>query len=309
MSAKRVVITTGDPAGCGPYITMKAIYALRHVKADFFVAADKHVLQNTALYHALTGRITLIDAHTPGIERLEIGKVSLLGATASLSYLDQGLKAMQCLGIDRLVTAPVSKEAVKLVLPGFCGHTEYLARHFRVKNFAMMMASRKLKVVLFSRHLPLREVSGEIRKKELLDTFSLVYSSLKENFKIKNPAMAVCALNPHAGISTFMEKEERAVYEAVKAFSGRMHGPFPADTIFIPQNLKKYDCIITLYHDQGMIPFKLLSLKEGVNVTVGLPIIRTSPDHGVAYDVVKENKIPFASSMIAAIKLALELSV
>jgi 4-hydroxythreonine-4-phosphate dehydrogenase len=128
-------------------------------------------------------------------------------------------------------------------------------------------------------------------------------------FKIKNPKIALVSFNPHAGINTFMNEEEKVISQAVRKFRNRIYGPFPADTIFIKENFRKYHCIITLYHDQGMIPFKLLSFKEGVNLTLGLPIVRTSPAHGVAYDVLKKGKKPFSSSMIEAVKLALSLNI
>jgi 4-hydroxythreonine-4-phosphate dehydrogenase len=128
-------------------------------------------------------------------------------------------------------------------------------------------------------------------------------------FGLKNPKIAVTAFNPHAGVDTFFDAEEKIIYNAIKVFKKNFYGPYPCDSIFIEKNLKKYDCIICLYHDQAMIPFKLLSLKAGVNLTLGLPIIRTSPAHGVAFDVMKTGKIPFHSSMVEAIKLALKLHV
>jgi 4-hydroxythreonine-4-phosphate dehydrogenase len=172
----------------------------------------------------------------------------------------------------------------------------------------MMMVSGKLKVILFTRHIPLREVPSFIRKKDLIDTFFLVYSSLKKMFKIKNPLLAVTSLNPHAGLDTFLGREEKIVYDAIRSFGHRIYGPFPSDTIFIEKNLRKYHCIICLYHDQAMVPFKLLSFREGVNLTLGLPVIRTSPAHGVAYDAMRNGATPFSSSMLEAIRLALKLS-
>jgi 4-hydroxythreonine-4-phosphate dehydrogenase len=211
--------------------------------------------------------------------------------------------------IKRLVTAPLSKEAARLVLPNFSGHSEYLADYFKAKNIAMMMVSNKLKTVLLTRHIPLREVPLSLNRRELLNTFSLVYFSLKTMFRIKNPKIAISSLNPHAGVNTFLDKEEKLIYKAVKDFKKEIYGPYPSDTIFTEDNLKKYDCVISLYHDQGMIAFKLLSLKEGVNLTLGLPIIRTSPAHGVAYDIMRQHKVPFSSSMAEAIKLAMRLNI
>jgi 4-hydroxythreonine-4-phosphate dehydrogenase len=305
----KIVISIGDPAGCGPYITLKAIEALKNKAIDFFVVGDKKVLEEIPLYRQIKERIILCDVGSAGIERLRKGYISKLSGTASLKYLKHALEILHTEKIKRLVTAPLSKEAVQLVLKNFSGHTEYLAEYFGVKNIAMMMAAQKLKVILFTRHIQLAQVPEFIKREDLLDIFSLVYSSLQKMFKINNPKIAVTSFNPHAGIDTFMAKEEEAVLKAIRQFKRPLHGPYPSDSIFIEQNLKKYDCIICLYHDQAMIPFKLLSLREGVNLTLGLPIIRISPAHGVAYDIMRAGKIPFHSSMVAAIKLALKLHV
>lgn len=303
----KLVISTGDPAGCGPYITLKSIETLREQAIDFFVVGDKKIIKKIPLYERLKKRIIFFCVDTPGIEGLSNGRISKTAGYASLNYLKHALKIMRAEKINRLVTAPVSKEAVQLVLKNFSGHTEYLAEHFGVKNIAMMMVAQKLKVILFSRHIPLAEVPGFIKVNDLLDTFFLVDASLRRMFKIKRPKIAITSFNPHAGVDTFMAEEEKTVLKAIRQFEKPLYGPYPSDTIFIAQNLKKYDCIICLYHDQGMIPFKLLSQREGVNLTLGLPVIRTSPAHGVAYDVMRAGKIPFHSSMVAAIKLAMKL--
>jgi 4-hydroxythreonine-4-phosphate dehydrogenase len=173
----------------------------------------------------------------------------------------------------------------------------------------MMMVSNKLKTVLFTRHVLFKKVPFFITETNLNNTFSLVFKSLKEIFKIKQPRIAVASLNPHAGKDTFLGKEEKVIYKVVSNFRNNFYGPYPSDSLFTESAIKKYDCIIALYHDQGMIPFKLLSMKTGVNLTLGLPIIRTSPAHGIAADLMRASKEPFASSMVEAIKLALRLSI
>ena len=307
MPAKKVIITTGCPAGCGPFITLKAIEALKNKKIDFFVVGDKKILQEIPVYKKIKNRINLVDLNTPGIEKIKKGYSSKLAGSASLNYLKEGLEIAKEMRVKHFVTAPLSKEAVKLVFPQFCGHTEYLADYFKTKNFAMMMVSKKLKVVLFTRHIPLRKIPSFIRKKELTNNLFLVQSCLKEIFRIKHPKIAFASLNPHAGINTFLDKEDKIIYAAIKKFKEKIYGPFPSDTLFLGENLSKYDCLITTYHDQAMIPFKLLSFGDGVNLTLGLPIIRTSPAHGVAYDIIRQKKLPFSSSMEEAIKLALRL--
>ncbi|MFH1317782.1 MAG: 4-hydroxythreonine-4-phosphate dehydrogenase PdxA, partial [Candidatus Omnitrophota bacterium] len=258
---KKVIITSGDPAGCGPYITLEAINLLRRQKIDFFVVGDRTILEKLPLYEKMNKRFNLVDVDTKGITKLTKGKISKLGGRASLNYIDRGLLLAREANIKRIITAPVSKEAVKLINLKFVGHTEYLAQYFGVKNYAMMMASSVLRAVPFSRHIPLREVSAAIKKKDILDTVSLVYTSLKDKFNIKNPRIVVASFNPHAGINTFLDKEEKEIDAGLRLFKEKIYGPLPADTIFTLHNLKNFDCVICPYHDQAMIPFKLLAFK------------------------------------------------
>ncbi len=160
---KKVVITIGDPAGCGPFVSLKAIWALRKKRVDFLVVGDYQVLKEFPLYKRLSPRIELVDLATPGIRRLRKGFFSYLSGRASLAYLDKALEIIKQRGIRRLVTAPVSKEALRLILPNFSGHTEYLAQYFGKKEVEMMMVAPNLRVVLFSRHIPLRQVSPRLK--------------------------------------------------------------------------------------------------------------------------------------------------
>ncbi|MCK9572996.1 MAG: 4-hydroxythreonine-4-phosphate dehydrogenase PdxA [Candidatus Omnitrophica bacterium] len=308
MPKEKIIATIGDPAGCGPYITLKAIESLENFGAQFFVVGDKEILNRFDVYKKISKRITLIDLDTPGINKLKPGYVSKLSGRASINYLKKALEVMSEYGVKRLVTAPLSKEAVQLNLADFSGHSEYLADYFECK-IEMMMAAKKIKTVLFTRHIPFKKVPDFINEKNLSSTFNLVLKSLQELFKIKRPKIAVASLNPHAGINTFFGSEEKTIHKVVRKFNGNFYGPYPPDSLFTQDSIKQYDCIIALYHDQGMIPFKLLSMKTGVNLTIGLPIIRTSPAHGVALDIVRQNKKPFSSSMVEAIKLALRLSI
>jgi 4-hydroxythreonine-4-phosphate dehydrogenase len=273
------------------------------------MVGDVKVFKKFPFFNRLKKRINLIDINTPGIEKVKFGYGSELAGKASLGYLNKSLEIMKEYGLKRLVTAPLSKESVKLVLPGFCGHTEYLASYFNKAEVVMLMVSGKLKVAMLTRHIPLREVSSFVSEKAIVSLLSIVYHFFKKQFKIKSPRIVMAAFNPHAGRETFLEKEENKMLRAMEKFQRKVSGPYPADTVFVKDNLKKYDCVICTYHDQAMIPFKLLSMQNGVNVTLGLPVIRTSPAHGVAYDVMRRGKIPFHSSMVEAIRLALKLSV
>ncbi|MBD3263706.1 MAG: hypothetical protein GF375_01215 [Candidatus Omnitrophica bacterium] len=307
MSSKKVVISSGDPAGCGPLITLKAIESLHKRKIDFYVAGSRDIYSRYPLYEKVKNRINWIDVDAVRVKDIKAGIGSILSGEAALEYLSVSLEFMKLKSLDCLVTAPLSKEAVQLKNPGFRGHTEYLGRFFKAGNIAMLMYSERIKTVLMTRHMPFSEVSRKINKKLVRDTALLVISFLRKRLKVKSPRIAFASLNPHAGVDTFMGREERIIASGIKGIK-EASGPFPADTLYTPSKLSKYDCFVSPYHDQGMIPFKLLSFREGVNVTLGLPVIRTSPAHGVAYDVMCRNKQPFFSSMKAAIELAVKLS-
>lgn len=306
---KNIVITLGDPSGCGPEITFRAIKALSKKKVNFWVVGDKCIAKQIPEYQKVKRRIFFLEAETKNIDKVKRGSVSKLAGQASLIYLEKALKTIKEKKFNCLVTAPVSKEAISLSKPGFSGHTEFLRDYFNVKKVVMMMASAQIKTVLLTRHLDLKNVSVSINKEAILDTIKLTYSFLKKQLNIANPVIGLASVNPHAGVDTFMKKEEKIIKKAAEQSSGLACGPYPADSLFTKNNLKKFDCIIASYHDQGMIPFKLLSFRSGVNVTLGLPIVRTSPDHGVAYELVKNDpQALFSSSMQAAISQAIRLS-
>jgi len=308
MNRQKIIISSGDPAGCGPFIAIKAIQAQKNKKNIFYLVGDKAVFERFSGYKKIKNDIEFIDLGIDGIEKIKKGQLSESAGRASLRYLDMSLKVMKKEKIQRLVTAPLSKEAVKLSCKEFSGHTEYLAQYFKVKRIAMMMVSGRLKVALLTRHIPLRDVPKALSEKLLLDCLSLVHEGLQYTFKINAPKIVVASLNPHAGVTTFIDSEEKVIKSAIAKFKNPVYGPYPCDTLFTKEVLEKYDCIICAYHDQAMIPFKLLSFRLGVNLTLGLPIIRTSPAHGVAFDLIRKGKAPFFSSMVEAVKLASKLN-
>ncbi len=304
---KNIVIASGDPAGCGPLITTKAIERCSGKKINFFVVGDQEVFKEIPRFKKIKNRINFINLNTCKITKIKKGHPSKLSGYAALSYLQKALEIMKEKKITRLVTAPLSKEAAQKVSSDFQGHTEYLANHFRIKNFAMMMFSEKIKLVLLTRHVPLYKVSGLITEKVVDNALSLVISFLQKKCKIKKPKIALLSVNPHAGVNTFFGKEEKILARVIAKFKESVCGPYPADTIFTNAANCEYDCLVCAYHDQGMIPFKLLSMKNGVNITLGLPIIRTSPAHGVACDAIISNKTLFSSSMSKAIEIAIKI--
>lgn len=305
---ENVVITLGDPSGCGPEITFRALNSIIDLPVNFWVVGDRYIAEQIPEYQPIKNRISFLNSSTKDIEKIKRGSISKLAGQASLNYLEKALSLISKNGYKRLVTAPVSKEAVSLIRPGFSGHTEFLRDYFKLDQVVMLMFSQKIKTVLLTRHIQLDKIKDVLSKDFVLNTINLTYSFFKKQLKIDKPNIAVASVNPHAGRDTFMDREEKIITTAIDESEKNIYGPYPADTLFTKDNLKKFDCIIAAYHDQGMIPFKLLSFSSGVNITLGLPIVRTSPDHGVAYDLVKSNpEAIFHSSMEEAIKRSLEL--
>jgi len=309
MKKNRLVVSSGDPAGCGPLISLLASAQLiKKQKVEITLVGDACIFNSFPLFARLKSKIRFIDLKTPRIGSLSLGKASRASGAASLGYLKEALKIIKKEGIKALVTAPVSKEAIQLTLPSFVGHTEYLARYFKAKHVVMVMAQGDFRVALFTRHVPLNKMCPQIRSSLYRASMKILSTFLKRSCKIGEPKIALCSVNPHAGLGTYLGKEEKVMVAAQKSLKIKVYGPYPADTLFMDEQRKHFDCIVCAYHDQAMIPFKLLAFKQGVNVTVGLPIVRTSPDHGVAYNLIRSGKKPFHSSMVEAMRLALKLS-
>jgi 4-hydroxythreonine-4-phosphate dehydrogenase len=211
--------------------------------------------------------------------------------------------------VDAIVTAPISKESLKMDGFKWPGHTEMLAELTNTKDFAMMFYSDKLKLILVTIHTALRNVPDLIKKEKVLQTIILAKKAC-EMMGIENPKIAVAGLNPHAGeAGIFGDEEIKEIIPAVneaRASGISASGPYPADTLFHKAYNGEFDIIVCMYHDQGLIPLKMMAFDKAVNVTIGLPIIRTSPDHGTAYDIAWKG-IANPSSMIEAIKLAAKL--
>jgi len=278
----RIVITMGDPSGVGPEVTLKALASPR-VKglADFLVIGEG------------------------------FGRKGASAGRASLEYIDKALDIVCAGEADAIVTAPVNKSSIrKAGFPSFQGHTEYLAERTGTKKFAMMFVGEALKVTLVTRHVALRRVPKALTAALVSDTISLTYKYLKDLFGIKSPRIGVCGLNPHAGeFGAFGTEEAKVITPAIRRCSKTMkniRGPIPADTAFYDALNKRYDAVVAMYHDQALAPFKMLYFKSGVNLTLGLPFIRTSPDHGTAFDIAGKG-IADPSSMIEAIVLACRL--
>ncbi len=322
---KIVALTLGDPGGIGPEVSLKALDIILKKKpagVKFLLIGPPEIFE----YHRkklglkvkfnivdcvedellLFGCINILDIGDDTSE-VEIGKVSVANAALSYHSLEVGAYLAKEGIVAALVTAPINKEAVSLVSPRFRGHTEYLARLSKVKNYAMMLAGEKLRVVLVTTHLPLKDVPYGITKKMIYDKILLTKDFLSKRLKIRNPKIAVASLNPHAGEGGKIGREEKdlilpAVKTGVKA-GVKVFGPVPADIVFYKALSGEFDAVVSMYHDQALGPFKMLHFHDGVNITIGLPFIRTSPDHGTAFDIAYKWKAN-CESMLAAIKSA-----
>ena len=300
----------GDPCGIGPEIIAKALSNPSvHKLGKFQIIGDLQVFKKYS-QNSLKN-CSFIDLKNFNIARIRIGKPNKKAGEASLAYLDTALSLLKAKKLSALITGPVCKEAVQMLDPKFKGHTEYLANFFNVKKFDMMFVTQNLKVVIATRHVCIKNVSSLITIKSLCQTIRLTLESLKKQFKLKNPKIAICGLNPHAGEGGKIGREEQQVIipaiKRIRKISTNIVGPFAADTLFCPFNIKKYDAVIAMYHDQGLVPIKASAFNSLVNLTIGLPIIRTSPAHGTAFDIVGKNKAD-PSSMIESIRLAAHLS-
>jgi len=330
---KLIAITMGDPGGIGPEIIIKALtspdikkilnsrkYNIRFVilgSPEIFFENARNMKKRVTFdilscieRNSLSKRaINILDLNDDPSE-VFIGKVALANAALSFHALEVGAYMAQQGIVDAIVTGPINKEAVRLMSPEFTGHTEYLARIAKTKKYAMMLAGGPLRVVVVTTHVALNTVALRITKEKIISKIELTNTFLKHKMKIRNPRIGVAALNPHAGEGGKIGREEiDSIIPAIKRVQKkgiRVFGPMPADIIFHQAYGGKLDAIIAMYHDQGLGPLKMIALHSGVNITLNLPFVRTSPDHGTAFDIAYQNKA-HPGSMIEAIKTAVQL--
>lgn len=307
---KKIAITVGDPAGIGPEVALKAIAAKEISEiCKPVIIGDNIVIEETVEKFSIplnAGSIEIIDTGEIKNRDFEKNKPTASGGKACASYIKKAVELALNREASAIVTAPISKESLKMAGLKWPGHTEMLAELTNTKDFAMMFYSDKLKLILTTIHTALKNVPDLIKKEKVLKTIILAKKSC-DMLDIENPKIAVSGLNPHAGESgIFGDEEIKEIIPAIEETQGMgipVSGPYPADTLFHKAYNGEFDIVVCMYHDQGLAPFKMISFEKGVNMTVGLPIIRTSPDHGTAYDIAWKG-IADPSSMIEAIKLA-----
>jgi 4-hydroxythreonine-4-phosphate dehydrogenase len=300
---KPILITMGEPAGVGPEV---AVAAFDHFGGQI----GSHPLR-------LVGDADIFSPHghavipTRARARRVPGQPDTANAPAVIEAIETATRACMAGEAAALVTAPIHKAVLNSAGFGFPGHTEFLAHLTGARRAVMMLASDQLRVVPLTIHMPIAQVSGSIDKQAVFDTGEIILTALRRDFGILNPRLAVAGLNPHAGEDGVLgEEDARVIAPAVAALKARgfaVKGPLSADTLFHEEARKTYDAALCMYHDQALIPIKTLSFWDGVNVTLGLPIVRTSPDHGTALDIAGKGQAD-ARSMIAAVRMAADMA-
>lgn len=331
-----IAVTCGEPAGIGPEIAIRAAAQLRDVAncvligdaaflsmianeidpAIKLLALSTQALRNSGLPQIAADRIAVIDC--PVEANIEPGQLNAKNGRAVLQTLDIAIEGVQQRWFDAIVTAPLQKSTINDAGVRFSGHTEYLAEKTNTPQVVMMLASgndpaaHPLRVALATTHLPLKEVPAAITFDSLMRTLEIIHHDLQTKFGLAKPRILVTGLNPHAGEGGYLGREEidviTPVIQAAQSRGIDAGGPYPADTLFQPRYLESADCVLAMYHDQGLPVLKYMSFGHGINITLGLPIIRTSVDHGTALDLAAKG-LGHADhgSMIEAIKAALQM--
>lgn len=326
MEKIKLGITIGDVNGIGPEVLIKAISDPRitDICTPIIYASAKVLSYHRNIakidnfrylvamsgQQVIAGRINLVNCWTENVS-INIGQISEDGGKYAKISLDSALYDLKEGHIDAVVTAPINKKAMSLINFGFMGHTDYLENFAESKDSLMIMIKDDLRVALLTHHIPIKDVSSKITKESVLHAIRNLNTTLIEDFGKEKPLIAVLGLNPHAGDEGVIGTEEQdfirpAILQA-KEKGIFVNGPFPPDSFWGTYSFKKYDAILAMYHDQGLIPYKLLSFGKGVNYTAGLPFIRTSPDHGTGFDIVGKN-IANSESFLNAIYEAIDLA-
>ena len=314
-----IALTSGEPAGIGPELC--TALAREALPARIVVIGDAELLRSRAGHTGLA-ILPYVNGTAPLTDGLEVEHIALASAAQPgvlnpanaryvLALIDRAVTGCLSGEFDAMVTAPVHKGVINDAGIAFTGHTEYLAEKTNAAQVVMLLTGGGLRVALASTHVALSEVAQHLTAAGLLATLRVLHNDLQLRFGIVQPHILVTGLNPHAGESGHLGREEidliAPVVQQLRAEGLHIDGPLSADTVFVPANLAKADCVLAMYHDQGLPVLKYASFGQGVNVTLGLPIIRTSVDHGTALELAGRGKAD-AGSLIAAVRLAAELA-
>lgn len=321
----RVGITIGDVSGIGPELIIQAFQdqGLKELCIPIVYGSSRviniyrkvmgiekfHYIMVQKPSQAQNRKLNIIDCVTD-LDRIDIGKPSEASGKVAYEAVKRAVEDAQHQELDALITLPVDKATFQMHDEGFTGHTELLAEAFNVKDNLMLMVSDELRVGLVTNHVAIKDVSQNISTDRIFRKALMLNRALKEDFAITQPRIAILGLNPHAGDNGLLGKEEEEVIapaiRELKNKGVKVLGPYPADGFFGSMTYLKFDGVLAMYHDQGLVPFKLIAGYRGVNYTAGMPFIRTSPDHGVAYDIAGKN-IADAESLREALYLAIDV--
>ncbi len=311
------VFTCGDINGIGPEIVVKSLnkISVNRNKRIIFVCPENvfqntisfvkpkfsYIISKTLEFPKSNKEVIVLDI---GNYKQNIGKSTISSGKASYKSIIKACELAKEKIADSVITAPISKVAFNLAKVDFPGHTELFANYFNVSNFSMMFVSDKMKAGLLTIHIPIKDVSKKITQSSVQNTIEVIIESLKNDFGLVSPNIALLGLNPHAGEEGKIGKEEIEILNPiVKKYKQFLSGTYVPDAFFGNKLYKNFDCTIGIYHDQLLIPFKLLNFNKGVNFTAGLPIVRTSPDHGTAFDIAGKN-LAKEGSLLQAFKYA-----
>jgi len=317
-----IAITSGEPAGIGPEICLRLIER-QGLPVHFVVLGDRQLLADRALLIDFKGKLR---DWTPGVQpehgTLDIlhialsapslpGQLDPANASYVLQLLDRAQEGCQSGEFAAMVTAPVHKGVINDAGVPFTGHTEYLAEKTNTPQVVMMLAGGGLRVALATTHLPLKDVSAAITQSSLEQTLRILHADMSRKYGLAKPRILVAGLNPHAGEGGYLGHEEidviAPVLDRLRAEGMTLIGPLPADTMFTPPMLAQGDCVLAMYHDQGLTALKYASFGNGINVTLGLPIIRTSVDHGTALELAGSGRAD-PGSLFVAVEQAIEMA-
>ncbi|MEQ9300586.1 MAG: 4-hydroxythreonine-4-phosphate dehydrogenase PdxA [Cyclobacteriaceae bacterium] len=317
-------ISIGDINGIGPEIIIKALSdprILRYFTPIVYCSAKvigfyRKIVNEDFVYNQINdlGGINpkKVNVYNIWNESFEItpGEVNEIGGKYALLSLTRATEDLKNGKLDALVTAPINKDNIQSDEFQFPGHTEFLASTFEVEEHLMLMVANNIRIGVATGHIPLKDVAASLTAEKIKNKVKVMIKSLKREFGISKPRIAVLGLNPHAGENGLLGSEEQEILqpaiEELKNSGQLVFGPFPADGFFGTMEFKKFDGVLAMYHDQGLTPFKYMAFEDGVNFTAGLPAIRTSPDHGTAYNIAGKN-IANENSMRAALYLAADM--
>ena len=310
ISYEVIMKTLMDPRileSCTPIVYGSPKVAAYHRKAlNIHNLSFNHI---RAANEAIPKKANIVNCISEDV-RVELGKSTEIAGESSYKALSKAVSDLQAGEIDVLITAPINKDNIQSKDFTFPGHTEYLVEKFRSENYVMLMVAEQMRVGVVTGHVPISKVAENLSSELILSKLRIIAQSLVQDFSVTNPRIAVLGLNPHAGDNGLLGKEEQEIIipainkakeEGIVAL-----GPYPADGFFGSSDYLKYDAILAMFHDQGLIPFKMASFERGVNFTAGLPVIRTSPSHGTAYDIAGEDKAS-PESFRQALYLAIDI--